>query len=127
MRGGEVLCFSLFPVGAAKRKNFAIRADAEKALAAGIASVGRKSQHALNASQRTVSNVAGGNPFQMIKPAARAVRVPDERSRYEPRVEARFARMAAPRAKLEHTVNVINDAASPRPCTLQAVALRTEH
>lgn len=100
---------------------------AEKTVAAGIATVGGKSQPALHRDHGSSFHALAGNVFEIEVSAARTVRVALEYRRHAPSVKAPVAGVASPGPQPDRAPCEIANAAAVRSEAVRTAALRTNH
>jgi hypothetical protein len=110
-----------------RRQDAAKRQDAEEFFAAGIATVRRKYEHALQEDQGALFDAFSGDMLEIEIAALGAVRVPRERERHISCVEPKIAGMATPRTQHGEAGEKIEDAAATRTKAIGASALRADH
>lgn len=126
---GALLCVGSTTLrsGQHRRQNAAIRPDAEEFLAARVATVRRKDEHALQEEQSALFHSFSGDMLEIEIAALGAMRVVGERERHASCVEAEIAAVAAPGAQRGETGQEIADAAAARAKAISAAALRANH
>lgn len=109
------------------RQDAAKGQDAEEFLAAGVATIGRKSEQALREDQDAPFNAIASDALEIEIPAPRAVSVPREQKGHASCVEPEIAGAAAPRTQSGQAGEKIEDAAATGSNTIRAAALRADH
>jgi hypothetical protein len=110
-----------------RRQNAAARQHAEEFPPARIATIGRKSQPALQVEQRPPIDSSPGNVAEVKISAPRTVRVKRERQRHGPPMESMFTSAASPGALSADGPEQARQPVSPRAKTVVAAASRTNH
>jgi hypothetical protein len=110
-----------------RRQDAAIRQEAEEFFAAGVATIRRKQEQALQDEQGPLLDALPGDMLEIKIAALGAVRVPREKERHASRVETEIAGVAAPGTQRGEAGEKIEDAAAARTKAISASALRTDH
>lgn len=100
---------------------------AEKTVAAGVATVGGKSEPALHCDHGSSFHALAGNMFEVEVTAARTMRVALEYSRDAPAVKSAVAGVASPRPEPSDAQGEIAYAAAVGSKAIRTAALRTNH
>ena len=110
-----------------RRQDAAIRQDTKESLAAGVATIRRKQEHALQDEQGPLLDALPGDMLEIKIAALGAVCVPREKERHASRVEPEIAGVAAPGTQRGEAGEEIEDATATRTKAISASALRTDH
>jgi hypothetical protein len=100
---------------------------AEKTVAAGVATVGRKAEPALHRNHRSGFHALARDVFEVEVSAARAMRVSLENRRHAPTMEPVVTGVASPGPQAYRAEYEIAYAPAVRSKTIYAAALRTNH
>jgi hypothetical protein len=101
--------------------------DAEKAVAAGIATIGRKTQPAFHKDESAGFDAFAGDMLEIEIAAAGAVREALQNGSDTPGMKSPFAAMATPRAQTGRCECEIENSVAVRAKTIVTAALRTDH
>jgi hypothetical protein len=101
--------------------------DAEEAMAAGIAAIGRKTQPALHKDQSAGFDAFAGDMLEIEIAAAGTVREAFEDSGDSPGLKSPLAAVAPPRAQAGSSECEVENSVAVRAKTIVTAALRTDH
>jgi len=109
------------------RQNSAEFADAEEAMAAGIAAVGGKSEPPLQKNEGAIFDAVAGDMLDIKIAAAGAVREAFKNGSDPPGMKAPVATVAAPGAQAGDTEKKVEDSVAVRTKTIITATLGTNH